>query len=103
MRRKIIVLYARPWKMTKERDGEDRKGVSIMYMMSDSLKSNLNRRDGSVGYPVIKESVTVDCADAITIAPAIYEAEFEMTVSGGKNVTKVVDLVLVGSLDDLIQ
>lgn len=92
----IIVLFARAWEMTDESTGEKRSGVSIQYVMSDTLEPKTSEDD--MGYQVIKESVTVECAKGLVDAPGIYKAGLELKASGGKNVLHVSSLDFIKPL-----
>jgi len=101
MKSKIIVLYARPWAMVDETTGESRTGVSIQYVMTDSLAPAVEVEKGvevSKGVQVVKESITVECAAGIVEAPGYYEAEFTMKAQGGKNVLHVCGLKFLSPL-----
>ena len=102
MKSKIIVLYARPWAMVDEATGESRSGVSIQYVMTDSLAPAVETDDKgnevSKGVQVVKESITVECAAGIVEAPGYYEAEFTMKAQGGKNVLHVCGLKFLSPL-----
>lgn len=96
MRSKIIILFARAWAMTDENTGEQRSGVSIQYIMGDTLVGKST--DESLGYQVIKESITPECAEGLDVVPGIYDAELELKASGGKNVLHVCGLKFISPL-----
>lgn len=93
MRGKIIVLFARAWEMVDEKTGEKRSGVSIQYVMGDSL--NPKASEEGLGYQVIKESITPECAAGLKDVPGIYDAELELKAQGGKNVLHVCGLSFI--------
>lgn len=96
MKAPIVMLYARPWEMTDEVTKETRSGVSIQYMMTDTLIPALS--DTDKGYAVTKESITVECAETMHEVPGIYEGEFELKAQGGKNVLHVCGLKFISVL-----
>lgn len=77
--------------MEDEATKEKRSGISCQYIMSDTL-APVTQKDGSLGYMVTKESLDVSLLDKLVAVPGIYEAEFELKGSAGKNVLHVVDL-----------
>lgn len=96
MNASVVLLYARPWEMTDEVTKETRSGVSIQYMMTDTLIPAAS--DENMGYPVTKESITVECAEGLKEVPGIYEAELELKAQGGKNVLHVCGLEFISAL-----
>ena len=90
MKSDIIIFFARSWSMQDENTGENRSGVSIQYVMGDTLVPASS--DEALGYQVVKESISVECAGGLDSVPGVYEAEFEMKASGGKNVLHVCGL-----------
>lgn len=96
MNSKIIIFFARSWSMTDESTGENRTGVSIQYIMGDTLVPTSNEE--ALGYQVVKESISVECAGGLDAVPGIYDAEFEMKASGGKNVLHVCGLKFIAPL-----
>lgn len=91
MKANITILFAKKWEMVDEATKEKRAGISVQYIMSDSLDSVKND-DGSLGYMVTKESLNVELENKLLSVPGIYEAEFQFKGSGGKNVLHVVDI-----------
>lgn len=96
MKSKIIILFARAWSITDEVTKEQKSGVSIQYVMGDTLVAKST--DDDLGYQVIKESITPECAEGLEVAPGIYEAELELKASGGKNVLHVCGLKFISPL-----
>lgn len=82
--------------MTDEVTKEQRAGVSIQYVMGDTLSPKSTDED--LGYQVIKESITPECAAGLDVVPGIYDAELELKASGGKNVLHVCGLKFIGPL-----
>ena len=92
MRMQIIVLYASQYEIPDERTGEINKGVTCNYYFNVDLHAEDNR-NGSKGTRPAKGSLEFLLMKKIVSAPALYEAEFEMSVgSDGKPVLKIVDL-----------
>ena len=82
--------------MTDEETKEKRAGVSIQYVMGDTLVPKSTDED--LGYQVIKESITPECAAGLDVVPGIYDAELELKASGGKNVLHVCGLKFIAPL-----
>lgn len=96
MKAPVVLLYARPWEMADEVTKETRSGVSIQYIMTDTLVPAAS--DESMGYPVTKESITVECSGGLKEVPGIYDAELELKAQGGKNVLHVCGLEFISVL-----
>ena len=98
MKSNVIVLYARPWSMPIEGTSQVRSGVSIHYLMTDTL-SPLPVKEGEesveYGYQPCKQSITIEQADSLNVVPGIYEAEFELRASKGQNIMAVSGLKFV--------
>lgn len=82
-------MSAKPWSMVDEVTKAQRSGVSLHYMMTESLKPKVNSEDGELGYTVMKESIPVDAAKALADVPGIYDAEFILRGRAGKNVLSI--------------
>ncbi len=89
METEIIILYAKKWQLTKERDGEDREGVSIQFLLSNSVKPKVSAKDGALGYVVAKASISTEMAAVLDQVPGIYSAEIGMK---GKGEASIEDL-----------
>ncbi len=96
MRAPVVLLYSRPWEMTDEVTKAVRSGVSVQYIMADTLEPAIS--DTDKGYAVTKESITVECAETIHEVPGIYDGEFEMKAQGGKNVLHLCGLTFISVL-----
>ena len=96
MNSKIIVLFAKPWSMRDDVTGATREGVTIQYLMTDSMKAIADQDEGSLGIQVAKASLDLDKQKNLIEAPAIYDCEFIMATSQGKTVLKPHDLKYVG-------
>lgn len=97
MKQNVIVLSAKNWALTDEQTGQQRAGISIHYVMSDNL-ADFTDIDGTRGYQPAKQSIPVDKAQSLVKVPGVYEAEFLMRASGGKNVLSISDLRYIGSV-----
>ena len=93
---KILVMYA------NEYDVDGNKGTTINYFFFGENGEMLKPQfapNGQVGYQRAKVSLPWDKRAKIIKAPAIYDAELEMSVgSDGKPVMKVVNLDFVGDV-----
>lgn len=96
MKAPVVLLYSRPWEMTDEVTKAVRSGVSVQYIMTDTLEPAIS--DTDKGYAVTKESITVECAETMHEVPGIYEGEFEMKAQGGKNVLHLCGLEFISVL-----
>ena len=97
MKQNVIVLSAKNWSLTDEQSGQQRAGISIHYLMTDNLAS-FTDVDGTRGYIPAKQSIPVDQANTLVDVPGVYEAEFLMRASGGKNVLSISSLRYLGAL-----
>lgn len=98
MRQRILLLYANTWTMTDDKTGEFKTGVSVNFYFNLTLDPVKNA-DGSIGMRSAKASMAVDRMKKCIQAPALYDAEFEMSVgSDGKPVMKIVDLDYISSV-----
>lgn len=92
METQIILLYAGRYEIVDERTGVINRGVTCNYYFNTDLKAEDNA-NGTKGTRPAKGSIDYALWDKIVVAPAIYNAKFEMTVgSDGKPVLKIVDL-----------
>lgn len=92
MRQQIIILYAAQYSMVDERTGEINQGVTCNYYFNTNLsvEDNVN---GSKGTRPAKGTLDFLLMGKIKKAPALYDAEFSMTIgSDMKPVLKIVDL-----------
>lgn len=96
MNSKILLLHAKKWELTDEVTKQQRSGVSIQYVMTDTLVPNADPDTGELGYSVTKESISVDAAKALVDVPGIYDAEFMLRGKAGKNVLVVSSLTFCG-------
>ncbi len=99
MKSRIIILSARPWDMVDEVTKQPRSGVSLHYMMTESLKPQVNSESGELGYTVTKESISVDAAKALMDVPGVYEGDFILKARSGKNVLSVSTVEFVAPLE----
>lgn len=98
MKQKIILLFANYYRMVDERTGAVTEGISSNYYFNTELKP-MGNDNGAVGMRPAKGGIPLDCLRKIEVAPAIYEASFDMTIgSDGKPVLKIVDLDFVEEL-----
>lgn len=97
MKRKIIVLYAKPYCVTDEKTGEINEGISVSYYSGETLEPL--KCDGSVGKRPSKASLPLELLDKVSVAPAMYEGHFDFDVdSKGKEVLKMLDLNFVSEI-----
>lgn len=95
---KAIVTFAFPWRMEDEINGTVREGLTVHYLMTDSL-APLENEDGSMGYRQVQESVHIQNAKNIVKVPGIYEMKFGYTVRRGKPIMKLQELKFVSEVE----
>lgn len=96
MKQNVTVISAKNWALTDEQTGQQRAGVSIHYLMTDKLVP-FTDVDGTRGYVPAKQSIPVDQAGSLVEVPGVYEADFVMRASGGKNVLSISSLKYLGA------
>lgn len=101
-KQKILLMYANPYDM-KDESGRQVIGCTLNYFFwgdNGELLKPIDGTSGMVGYQRAKCSIDSMLRYKIHKAPAIYEADFEMSVgSDGKPVLKVVDLEYAGDVE----
>ncbi|WP_077612754.1 hypothetical protein [Clostridium sp. Marseille-P2415] len=98
MRMQIILLYAGQYDMTDER-GQRVAGTSVNYYFNTNLvaEDNVN---GTKGTRPAKSSCEFGVMAKIKRAPALYDAEFSMSIgSDGKPVLKIMDLDYISDVE----
>lgn len=91
---KGLVTYAKGYLVAK--DGTTNEGITINYLLTDSLAPCMSPKDGSQGYKFSKSSIPVDRSHKLTHVPGYYELTCDMAVgSDGKPVLKPYDLDLI--------
>ncbi len=97
-RAQIVLLYASQYEITDESTGEIKRGVTCNYYFRDYFSAK-NNDNGSKGMRPAKGSIDFLLMKKIKAAPALYDAQFEMSIgSDGKPVLKVVDLDYVSDV-----
>ena len=103
MKSKVIVLYARPWSMPIEGTNQIRSGVSVHYLMTDTLAPVLvpeGEDPEEFGYQPCKQSISVDQAKALKVVPGLYDADFEIRASKGQNIMALSDLEFISDFSE---
>ena len=95
---KAIVTFASPWRMEDEINGTVREGLTVHYLMTDTLKP-LENEDGSMGYRQVQESVHIQNAKNIVKVPGIYEMQYGYTVRRGKPILKLQELKFISEVE----
>lgn len=91
MKMRIILLFANAYQMAAE-DGRVIEGVTCNYYFNTSLEA-VNNANGSVGTRPAKGNMPYETFLKVKKAPAIYDADFEMSVDkDGKPVLKIIDV-----------
>lgn len=94
---RAIVIFAKPWRFVDENTGQVREGVSLEYLMTDSL-SPIENDDGSAGYMILKESVGIDKMNQIVEVPGIYDITYGFELKKGKPVMKIKGMKFVSGV-----
>lgn len=93
-----IVTYAKAWSMVDDKTGELKQGVSVEYILANSLDNCVNE-DGSKGYQHSKESVNLDKAPKFTQVPGLYKMLYDFKPgSKGKIQLKLTDVEFLSAL-----
>lgn len=95
---RAILLFAKPWRFVDENSGQVREGVSLEYLMTDSL-SPVENDDGSVGHRVLKESVSINKLQKIVKVPGIYGLTYGFDIQKGKPVMKLQDIEFLSEVE----
>lgn len=96
---KAIVTFAKSWSLIDEKTGEIKQGVSVEYILTESLKDCTND-DGSKGYQHSKESVNLDKSPKFVQVPGLYNMLYDFKPgSKGKIQLKLTDVEFVSALD----
>lgn len=95
---KAIVTFAKPYSFQDERTKENKEGITVEYIMIDSMKPVTNE-DGSKGTRHSSESLNIDKASRFSSVPGIYDLHFDFKpASKGKIQLKLVDVAFVSTL-----
>lgn len=97
MNQRGIVIYAKAWSFIDDESGEAKEGITIEYLMSDSMKPVRNE-DGSRGLKFCKQSVSLDKIDSIKEVPGLYDMSFVLKSVRGKPELKLDSLTFVSSV-----
>ena len=95
---RAIVTYAFPWRMEDEINGTVREGLTVHYLMTDSLQP-IENEDGSMGYRLAQESVHIQNMKNIVKVPGIYELTYGYTIKRGKPMLKLQELKFVSEVE----
>ncbi|MEY8357321.1 hypothetical protein AALB39_28815 [Lachnospiraceae bacterium 54-53] len=98
MNMQIILLYAGQYDMTDD-SGKRVQGTSVSYYFNTNLmaEDNIN---GTKGTRPAKSSCDFLVMGKIKRAPALYDAEFSMSIgSDGKPVLKILDLDYISDVE----
>lgn len=100
---RILLMFCNAYDIPAQNGQSGAKGCTLNYYFvgqnCDQLKK-MEDRYNSIGYQRAKCSIDFDKRAMIPAAPAVYDAQFEMSVgSDGKPVLKVVDLKYVSDVE----
>lgn len=95
MKQQIILLYAGQYQIVDEKTGEVNQGVTCNYYFNTELTAEDNK-NGTKGTRPAKGTLDFYLMSKIVKAPALYDAEFEMSIgSDMKPVLKIRDLTFI--------
>ena len=98
MKMQIILLYAGLYKVIDERTGVVNEGVTCNYYFNTDLSAEDNA-NGTKGTRPAKSSMPPEVFWQIKKAPALYDAEFIMSIgSDGKPVLKISSLEFISEI-----
>ena len=72
MNQTIIVLGAKAWSLVDESTKKEREGVSLHYLMTDSLKPCVDESTGLEGYQPVKQSISLEAAKKLDKVAVIH-------------------------------
>lgn len=94
MRQRIILLFANAYQMVDDA-GKRLEGVTCNYYFNTDL-SAVDNINGSVGTRPAKGNMPYETFLKVRKAPALYDAEFELSVDkDGKPILKIVDVEFI--------
>lgn len=94
MRQRIILLFANAYQMTDD-TGKRLEGVTCNYYFNTDL-SAVDNVNGSVGTRPAKGNMPYETFLKVRKAPALYDAEFELSVDkDGKPILKIIDVEFI--------
>lgn len=76
---KGIINFAKPYRVAE--GGQTNEGITINYLMTDSLKPFENLTNGSQGYKSTKCSLPLEQGQNLTAIPGYYEMDCELDTS----------------------
>jgi hypothetical protein len=97
MEERCVILYASEYAVTDERTGRTNSGVSISYIMSDSLDPVADGR--TKGYRIMKGSLPDSAAIDVESVPGVYNVQFSIKPdSSGKPTLKPAAIQFVSAI-----
>lgn len=99
MKETIIVIGAKSWELQDETTKQVRAGISLHYLMADNMKPFIDTVNNVRGYVPCKQSISLDEANNIVDVPGIYEGDFALRASQGKNILALNHLKFIGPVD----
>lgn len=99
MKANVIVLSTNPYRIIDEQTGSINEGISMQYIMGDSLAPYVDPNSKLKGYRVLKGSVPITNNDQLSQIPALMEAEFDVKAdASGKATLKPISLKFLSAL-----
>lgn len=88
---KAVVNFAKPYRVAE--GGSTNEGITINYLMTNTLKPYSDDVNGSQGYKSTKSSIPLSMYDKLVAVPGYYKLYCELGVSSnGQPQLKPVDL-----------
>ena len=84
MKQRCILLYAMPYSIPDESTGVMNEGISLHYLLTDSLVPVEDRSRGTKGINPCKQSVDLAISSQLSKLPGLYDVEFALCQVRGK-------------------
>lgn len=92
---RALVTFANAWSMEDERTHKFKEGITVEYLMCESLKP-VENENGSLGVRHCKESIPVSQSQNIKYVPGYYDLVYSMQPgSKGKPELKLTSLEFI--------
>ncbi len=99
MKQQIIILSANPYSIRDEASGRTNEGVSVSYLMNADLEPVFGE-NGTLGVRPAKGTLAKAQLSNITAAPALYEAELDMSIgSDGRPALRIKEVQYVSCIN----
>lgn len=96
---RCLVFYAAPYSITDDKGRVENSGISLQFIVGDSLLPTEDKASGTKGISISKCSLPLDAADLIADLPAVYDVGFTIRNVSGKPTLTPQTLKYVHSVD----